>query len=728
MQEAAQDVSQPAPPNHLAEATSPNDLTEQPKHDPSKEAADTKHDTAKPSSDSTQKTPASQIAEPSTSLAAKDFPEMQKKEKPHLLNKKMEKADLQNKKQIPPSTEDSLQNSKSWTIFLYLCGSEEESQNGTASDSIAALMKNPLPKDIEFIIQTGGTKNWKNPMFKNDRICRWSYNSEGLELLEELPDASMGSMHTLLEFLRYTAKFPSKHNALIFWGSGAGPIDGICRDERSEKALSSKDLHDALSIAFPPSFSREKSPFSLIGFDAGLMGSIETLHLCHGFTDYLLASEDSTPTHAWNYQALSKSLKSNHKLTPEELGISICKSYLKNCKKDENFQNASLSLFSLNKYNALDKAYSSTGDYLLKLSKNDPGALTQFYRNTLQATPYGSDIIESSTSLLDIPELAKRNKRLLFKTYQPLEDSLKEALSYQVQGNKDRSPRIATLAPLSGDRKDLNAFLKNQDANEAYRTLYKKIFRDTDFPVKSLQKFPLTADRGTVSARLSNKEVASLRDVFCHVFYPSKDFTGRYYIGTSVNLDKNWKRGIFSENLHGKLCTLNSCIVLTEVHQYKDGITLFSIPLKINGVLHNLFALYHQKENKYEIIGARPDEEGENSAWYLPKEGDLLVPQLYYLANNKNKGEGIVDGEAFTVGSDGLDLSDSQITNGMFFLTFEFATPKEEQAFSEAAVVCIKNKLAVSFQNTKKVKKEQVPEEYLSPFQKYLDQEKTKKK
>lgn len=728
LQEASQSVSQPLPQNDFTEATSQNELAGHTGHNLPKETADTNSGTTKASDNITQETPIPRTAEPCTSPALKDFPEIQKKEKPHLLDKKKEEENLQSKKQSARSEEASLQDSKRWTIFLYLCGSEEESKNGTASDSIAALMKNPLPKDVEFIIQTGGTKNWKNPMFKNNRICRWSYSSEGLVLLEELPDASMGSTHTLLEFLKYTAKFPSKYNALIFWGSGAGPIDGVCRDERSKKALSSKDLHDALSIAFPPSFSKKKSPFSLIGFDAGLMGNIETLHLCHRFTDYLLASEDSVPAHAWNYQALSKTLKSNRKLTPEELGLSICKSYLKNCKKDENFKNASLSLFSLNNYNALSKAYRNTGNYLLELSKNDPGALTQFYRNALQAKPYGSDITESSTSLLDIPELAKRNKRLLFKTYQPLADSLKESLSYQVQGNKDRSPRITTLAPLSGDRKDLNDFLKNQDTNEAYRNLYKKFFRDTDFPVKSLHKFPLSADRETVSARLSDKEVASLQDVFCHVFYPSKDFAGRYYIGTSVNLDKNWQRGIFSENFHGKLCTLNSCIILTEVHQCKDGSTLFSIPLKINGVLHNLFALYHQKENKYEIIGARPDKEEETTTWYMPKEGDLLVPQLYYLANNRDKGEGIIDGEAFTVRSNGLDLSDSQITNGMFFLTFEFATPKGEQAFSDSAVVCIKNKLAVSFQNIKKVKKEQVPEEYLSPFQKYLDQEKTKKK
>lgn len=112
-----------------------------------------------------------------------------------------------------------------WTIYWYLCGSDLESNYGAATDDLVELMEVELPENVKVLIQTGGTSVWQNDVIKVDTIGRYVYDQNGLQLIEEIPSASMGEAHTLSDFLAFGKEnFPSKRTAVVFWNHGGGSV------------------------------------------------------------------------------------------------------------------------------------------------------------------------------------------------------------------------------------------------------------------------------------------------------------------------------------------------------------------------------------------------------------------------------------------------------------------------------------------------------------------------
>ena len=91
----------------------------------------------------------------------------------------------------------------SWAVYWYLCGSDLESNGGFATIDLAEMMEVELPENVNVVIQTGGSSAWQNEYMDPDKLQRWLYNSEGLQLWEEQDTANMGGAQTLWEFLAY---------------------------------------------------------------------------------------------------------------------------------------------------------------------------------------------------------------------------------------------------------------------------------------------------------------------------------------------------------------------------------------------------------------------------------------------------------------------------------------------------------------------------------------------
>ena len=85
----------------------------------------------------------------------------------------------------------------SWSIYWYLCGSNLESGGGFATYDLSELMEVELPKNVNVVIETGGSSEWQNDVVDADHLQRWLYSSEGLELVDEQPSASMGERRRL---------------------------------------------------------------------------------------------------------------------------------------------------------------------------------------------------------------------------------------------------------------------------------------------------------------------------------------------------------------------------------------------------------------------------------------------------------------------------------------------------------------------------------------------------
>ena len=99
-----------------------------------------------------------------------------------------------------PAEETVSADAGSWSIYWYLCGSDLESGGGFATGDLSELLEVQLPEDVNVVIETGGASVWQNDVVDASKLQRWVYNSEGLQLIDEQPSASMGQAQTLADF------------------------------------------------------------------------------------------------------------------------------------------------------------------------------------------------------------------------------------------------------------------------------------------------------------------------------------------------------------------------------------------------------------------------------------------------------------------------------------------------------------------------------------------------
>ena len=49
-----------------------------------------------------------------------------------------------------------------WTIFVYVCGSDLESDNGAATADIEEMLSAKASDNVRFVVETGGASEWQN--------------------------------------------------------------------------------------------------------------------------------------------------------------------------------------------------------------------------------------------------------------------------------------------------------------------------------------------------------------------------------------------------------------------------------------------------------------------------------------------------------------------------------------------------------------------------------------
>ena len=192
------------------------------------------------------------------------------------------------------------------TLMVYMCGSDLESRAGAATQDLEELMA-AMPADgsVEIVALLGGSTGWKSAV-NADSADIYRLTPQGLELAEAGGPGSMGSAGTLGRLLRYGHDAcPAERYALLMWDHGAGPMMGLCFDERHSgpqgmDALSLTELRTALAES---PFAGEK--LAWIGFDACLMASVETACVVAPYAEYMIASQETEPVDGWCYDFIS---------------------------------------------------------------------------------------------------------------------------------------------------------------------------------------------------------------------------------------------------------------------------------------------------------------------------------------------------------------------------------------------------------------------------------------
>lgn len=190
------------------------------------------------------------------------------------------------------------------TIMVYIVGSNLESESGCATEDIAEMVESNFDTTKNnLLLCTGGSYRWQNSIISAQEDAIYRVVGDDVSQVSAFGSQNIIDDKTLTKFLNYcTQNYPADEFSLILWNHGGGPIEGYGLDEFSRDSFSLSELTTALKNS---SFNKNNK-LELIGFDACLMGSIETAWSFKDYADYFVASQELEPGSGWNYRFLSE--------------------------------------------------------------------------------------------------------------------------------------------------------------------------------------------------------------------------------------------------------------------------------------------------------------------------------------------------------------------------------------------------------------------------------------
>lgn len=216
------------------------------------------------------------------------------------------------------------------TVMIYMNGSDLESNYGYASSDLKEILSATLSENVNVVIQTGGTSKWKTSAISNKHSQRFIVQNGQLVLVDDnLGQLDVTKEDTLEDFIEFcSTNYPADRNMLILWNHGGGVVYGYGYDENVS------DETAALTLGEIQEATRNSGvKFEMIGFDACLMGGLETACALCDVADYLVASEDFESGEGWEYQNWLSLLGYNSSTTMQEVGKVIVDDFIKESQK-----------------------------------------------------------------------------------------------------------------------------------------------------------------------------------------------------------------------------------------------------------------------------------------------------------------------------------------------------------------------------------------------------------
>jgi len=557
------------------------------------------------------------------------------------VSNELDVTDAPNNPDNPPNAPID-NDSESWAIYWYLCGSDLETNHGCATKDLQEMMEIDMPKNVDIVIQTGGANKWNNDFVDESKTQRWLYDEEGLKKIDEKPMANMGSSDTLYDFLNFAnTNYPADRVAVVFWNHGGGSVGGAAYDENY--TYDSLDLTE-MKTAFGKVWNEDtQTPaVDLIGFDACLMATVDVAAIFRPFANYLVASEETEPGIGWNYSEWIGKLANDPAMTPSELGIIICNTYYDACEENGLEDYVTLSVTDLSKIAPLLEAYEDFGYEALAESINDSSFFARFGREASNTESYGVNSKEEGyTNLIDLGHFARKTAYLL-PSAQAVLDALDDCIVHTVCGDyRKEATGLSCFYTYDGELFNLVGYMVHGtglsfkvlyalsvlgiveggsvnylehfgvDTSELLEYLsgigfdeeeYSEVLtiEDTDWNGTELE----IDDNGNAVLNLGPKANEILTSVRFSLAMIDEESDIIIYLGSDNDIIADWENGIFRDNFRGKWGTLDGNLVYMELTYEGDNYNLYSVPILLNGEEYSLRIGYDFEAKKWDIIGA----------------------------------------------------------------------------------------------------------------------------
>lgn len=316
---------------------------------------------------------------------------------------------------IPPEEQGNA--SDTYTLMLYMCASDLESECGFATEDLNEIMYGYTAGNLNVIVQTGGTAEWQNTVVADDRCQRYRVTEDGLELVDDsLGMQNMADSATLTDFIQYcSSNYAADHYGLVLWDHGGGVVGGYGYDENfGGDSMSLTEMSRALGDA--------SVHLDMLGFDACLMANFETCLMAAPYADYLIASEEPEPGCGWYYTDWIGKLSENCGIPPKRYGRQIIDDYITESGWDSPSMYSTLCMFDLQQV---------TQKLLPALSQFSDDAVQQLsageYRRISQSRSNTRAVYQSELDHIDLLDYAQHSQS---ETADQLEQAVSDCVVY----------------------------------------------------------------------------------------------------------------------------------------------------------------------------------------------------------------------------------------------------------------------------------------------------------
>lgn len=613
-----------------------------------------------------------------------------------------------------------------WTVFVYLCGTDLESDGGMAAMDMEEMQSASTEENVRFVVQTGGTSSWTNDV--DPQACqRYEICGGEMKLVEEQDLAGMGQSSTLADFLGWGVEnYGAAHMGLVLWNHGGGSVSGVCFDETDDNdSLTLREIDAALLSVY----DAMKDNFEFIGFDACLMGTIECANVLASYADYMYGSEELEPGYGWDYRAIGSFLESEPRADGAALGKVVADSFYEACAEIDEENSATFSVVDLSKIDALLSAFHDYAENLYTATENE-NALAQVVRSAVEADNFGgNNKSEGYTNMVDLAGIvnagasyadgaenalsAIENAVVYVKNGSDHADACGLSVYYplQIQGTEELkvfgqiavSPyylsfvdRAAYSAVNEGSDDGYNntktldfwgffEYLLSDDgyyedsgdyyeeyADGDYWSYYDAYEQSGESPLISFESAPSLDADGNYGFTLTDEALEQTAGVQASVYTLSEDGKDLIELGISVDISMDWESGAFSDNFDGCWFSLpDGQNLAVYVVSECDGYDVYTSPAYVNGEETNLRITHDYESGEITIDGLW---DGIDESGMADREitrlsaGDEIVP-IYYAVAIESDDEYTYYGETYVFDGEPEILYD-YLPDGEFFYGF----------------------------------------------------------
>jgi hypothetical protein len=509
-----------------------------------------------------------------------------------------------------------------WTVLIYMCGTDLESDGGVATDNLLELQEVSYSDDVQIIIQTGGTEYWQNDIIDPNYLQRYRSDDDGLTLLDEQELASMGDASTLSDFLTWGVEnYPADKYMAVFWNHGGGSVSGVAFDELYDS--------DSLSLTeLSTAFEEVDTTFEVIGFDACLMSTLENASILEPYGNYMVASEEYEPGGGWDYTSWAQFMMDYPDSDGEKVGREICNSYYAKCKLYGEEAMVTLSVIELAKIPALVESFDAMAAEMTGIT-DEITLLQDYVQGAIRAENFGGNTDEEGyTNMVDLGDLTINTQDVVSNTAEDVLDDLFEAVVYDIHGTtRANANGLSVFFPLAVSNYECDLYSEVATSGNYLRFIdvvvadwsinddQPEINPDIDLPDENEDSVEPEDYSVAFENEISSdgyyyltftEGLSSVQSVMFNFYYMDYEYGEYMLMGMDNDIISDWDTGIFYDNFRGVWPALNGYYVAINLIEEGEDYNLYSIPIRLNGEETNIRAAYiwdDQGGGYFEVYG-----------------------------------------------------------------------------------------------------------------------------